>query len=225
MEMPRAHSSQPIVTGTSVLACKYADGVMMMADTLCSYGSLARFKSINRIRKVNNTTIIGGGGEYSDFQYVNNLLDSLVTEDFCQDDGNIAGPQEIYSYVCRVMYHARSNNDPLWNELLVAGVENGKSLLGFVDMQGSNYEENVLATGYGAHLAIPLMRKHWKEDMKEDEARLLLENAMRVLVYRDCRTINKFQLARITAGGPDISAPYSIETTWDHKRFVDPHAT
>ena len=39
---PIKRTQQPIVTGTSVLGIKYKDGVMLAADTLASYGSLAR---------------------------------------------------------------------------------------------------------------------------------------------------------------------------------------
>ena len=33
-EDPKQHTLSPVVTGTSVLAIKYKDGVMMAADTL-----------------------------------------------------------------------------------------------------------------------------------------------------------------------------------------------
>jgi hypothetical protein len=35
----------------------------------------------------------------------------------------------------------------------------------------------------------PLLRKAWKPDLTEAEARKMLEDAARVLYYRDCRTI------------------------------------
>ena len=66
--------SDPIVTGTSVLGLKYAGGVLLAADTLGSYGSLARFKDLRRLHKVNDVTTIGVGGDISDFQYIQNLL-------------------------------------------------------------------------------------------------------------------------------------------------------
>lgn len=56
------------MTGTSVLGIKYAGGVMLAADTLGSYGSLARFTDLRRIRRVGDYTLIAGSGEYSDFQ-------------------------------------------------------------------------------------------------------------------------------------------------------------
>jgi hypothetical protein len=59
--------------------------------------------------------------------------------------------------------------------------------LGIVDLIGTTYTEDFLATGFGNHLAVPLMRERWSPDMSEEEARLLLEDCMRVLWYRDCR--------------------------------------
>ena len=56
---PLTHTKRPIVTGTSVLGIQYKDGVMLAADTLGSYGSLARFKDLRRIRKVGARTLVG----------------------------------------------------------------------------------------------------------------------------------------------------------------------
>lgn len=66
------------MTGSSVLALKYRDGVMMCADTLGSYGSMAKFTDLCRLRAVGKSTLIGASGEYSDFQHIMDLLGELV---------------------------------------------------------------------------------------------------------------------------------------------------
>merc|ERR1712032_395206 len=48
---PRTVTQSPVTTGSSVLAMKYEGGVLMAADTLGSYGSMARFPDLNRIMK------------------------------------------------------------------------------------------------------------------------------------------------------------------------------
>lgn len=65
---------QPIVTGTSVLAIKYKDGVMMAADCLASYGSLARFKDVQRITSLGSSTLMGTSGDLSDHQATIEML-------------------------------------------------------------------------------------------------------------------------------------------------------
>ena len=45
-------SRNPMVTGTSVLGVKFTGGVVIAADMLGSYGSLARFRNVSRLMKV-----------------------------------------------------------------------------------------------------------------------------------------------------------------------------
>lgn len=65
---PHTHTQYPYVTGTSVLAIKYKDGILMACDTLGSYGSTKRYKSVERMSVVGNNTVLGASGEYSDFK-------------------------------------------------------------------------------------------------------------------------------------------------------------
>ena len=75
---------------------------------------------------VGNTTVVGASGDLSDFQYVQGLLDGLVTDEFTAGDGNELGPAEVHEYLSRVYYARRSKLNPLWNSLLVGGVKDGK---------------------------------------------------------------------------------------------------
>lgn len=222
---PHKVTSSPIVTGTSILGIKYADGVMMISDTLGSYGSLARFTDLRRIRRVGDYTLVGASGEYSDFQHIMDLLHELVLDEHVIDDDAKLSAPEIHSYLSRVMYNRRNKQNPLWNKLLVAGWKDGASFLGFVDLIGTCFTDNYIATGFGMHMALPLIRDRWRPDMSEGEARALLEDCMRVLWYRDTRALNKLTIAKITADGPVISEPYMLETKWDFKSFVKPKAS
>ena len=75
--------------------------------------------------------------------------------------------------------------------------------------------------------------------MSEAEAEALLKEALTVCYYRDKQSINKFQIAKVTAGAGgggggagggvtvSVSEPFALETTWDYSAFVNPsaHAT
>ena len=43
---------------------------------------------------------------------------------------------------------------------------------------------------------------------------------MQVCYYRDKNSINKFQIAKVTADGIDICEPFALETNWDLKVSV-----
>ncbi|TMW55818.1 hypothetical protein Poli38472_008466 [Pythium oligandrum] len=218
----RQRTQSPIVTGTSVVALKYKDGVLMAADTLGSYGSLARFTDQRRITAVHDTTLIGAGGDFSDFQFIKDKLEELEVYDFNQDDGCDLSAPELYHYLQRLLYHRRNKFDPLWNTVVVGGLhpETKVPFLGQVSMIGLAFEGDFLATGFGHHLAMPLLRAHWHADMSEEEARKLLESCMRVCYYRDCRTINRIQFSKVDASGVKIAEPVKITTKWDFEQFV-----
>ncbi|KAM0793220.1 hypothetical protein ACM66B_000687 [Microbotryomycetes sp. NB124-2] len=215
-------TQQPIVTGTSVLGIKFKNGVMLAADNLASYGSLARFKDIERLQQVGSATIVGASGDMADFQKVRKMLDALITSESILEDDQALTSSQIYEYLSNVMYHRRSKMDPLWNAFLVGGVENGQPFLAFVDLLGTTYSAPSMATGFGNHLAIPLMRRalerlgpDGEKNLEEADARKILENAMKVLFYRDARSMNKFQIATITAErGVEIGKAQEAPTEW-----------
>lgn len=78
-DQARQHTQQPIVTGTSILALRYKDGIMMASDTLASYGSLARFMDVRRMIHVEGAnSLVGAGGDMSDFQHIKHSIDKLM---------------------------------------------------------------------------------------------------------------------------------------------------
>uniref|UniRef100_A0A0D9WIZ3 Proteasome subunit beta n=1 Tax=Leersia perrieri TaxID=77586 RepID=A0A0D9WIZ3_9ORYZ len=222
----REHTLYPYVTGTSVIAMKYKDGVIMACDTGASYGKTLRYKSVERITVVGKHSLIGASGELSDFQEILRCLDELTLIDHMCDDGNSMGPKELHSYLTTLMYNRRNKFDPLWNSVVIGGLKKGshgdEKFLGMVNMIGTHYEENYIATGFGNHLAMPIFRSEWREDMTFEEGVKLVEKCLLVLLYRDPTSINKFQVAKITSEGAAIYPPYSLKTYWGFSAFKNP---
>ncbi|ODV97403.1 hypothetical protein PACTADRAFT_38938 [Pachysolen tannophilus NRRL Y-2460] len=201
---PKMATQQPIVTGSSVLAIKFKDGVIMAADNLASYGSLARFDNVERLLQVGKDTIVGCSGDISDFQKIERLLDDLEIEDGYDIENYELKANHIHEYLSRVFYNRRSKMDPLWNSCLVGGfdADSGEPFLKYVDLLGVTYGADSLATGFGSHLAIPLLRKKLDSDdavknLTEEEGIKLISECMKVLYYRDARSLDKYSLAII----------------------------
>ncbi len=68
IENPLQHSIGAVNVGSSVLALKYKDGVMIAADTAISYGGMRKEKDAKRIKKLNDEVIYASSGEMADFQ-------------------------------------------------------------------------------------------------------------------------------------------------------------
>ncbi|KAJ2006318.1 Proteasome subunit beta type-7 [Coemansia thaxteri] len=220
---PVTRTTQPIVTGTSVVAFKYKDGIMMAADCLASYGSLARFRNEKRLMAVGETTLLGVSGDMSDFQHLQHTLEGLLTQEYDMDDGQKLGTKSVYKCISNIMYNRRSKTDPLWNSYVIGGIDNGQKFLGFVDLYGTTYQSTTISTGFGGHLAQPILRRRVEgreDEITEEEAVQILEECMRVLFYRDARSLNKLRRAKVTAQGVEVSEPYALETNWDFAESI-----
>ena len=216
------HTLSPIVTGSSVVAVKYRDGVMLVTDTLCSYGSLKKFTGVSRIAPIGTTTVIAASGEYSDFQFIMDSLRASNLQETLLDDGDRRSSQEWAKYLANLMYHRRNKMNPLFNSLVIAGysADATGAFLGITDLYGTYYEDQYVATGFGQHMAMPLLRQHARPDMTEEEARTLLAKCMEILFYRDCRASNKIQFAKATSAGVEVSREVSVQENWTHKLWL-----
>jgi len=222
---PKTATQQPIVTGTSVIAIKFKDGVVMAADNLASYGSLARFTDVKRLHPFLGHTIVGFGGDVSDMQYLTRHLNELAIDEAYDHEaasaqsggGSHLNAANLHKYLSKLMYRRRNSFDPLWNAILVAGFDSqGKPFLGSVDLRGTAFTSPSLATGFGAMLAQPIMRKYAAtegdtENMTRDEAVRVVKECMKVLFYRDARSLDRYSLAVVTKDGVELSEDEQLE--------------
>lgn len=197
----------------------------MIADTAASYGSMARYTDIKRLVPITTSSLIGFSGELSDWQYLSRVLQEVIDEDIIENPTEEKTPIEIHNFVNRVMHNYRSKANPLYNSIVVGGIDQdtNEPFLGCTDLYGTHFADNIVATGFGMYIALPLLRTHQNNEMSYEEAKKLLEDCQRVLLYRHCNTINKFTLATITKeNGIQVTEPYTLTTEWSFSRFVQP---
>jgi len=220
---PRKVTQSPVTTGSSCFAMKFDGGVMMAADTLGSYGSLARFTELQRVIKVNDQTVCAVGGDIADFQFLQEIITQKQIDEECRDDGFKLKPKALHSWLTRVLYNRRSKFDPLWNTFIVGGIQDGESFLGYANLKGTAYTENLIATGLGGDLALPVMRRATEEKgalLSQEEARDVMLQCVRLGYLRDCRAWPKYHIATITAEGAKVEGPLMIDSDWDYAKTI-----
>ncbi|UNI15058.1 Proteasome endopeptidase complex [Purpureocillium takamizusanense] len=220
---PKQATQQPIVTGTSVIAIKFSDGVVIAADNLASYGSLARFTDVKRLRPFANSSVVGFSGDVSDMQYLDRHLTDLALNEAYADTSPDAASHprlnaaNLHRYLAKLLYRRRSKFDPLWNHVLVAGLDDaGEPFLAAADLLGSTYSSPSLATGFGSMLAQPIMRRYVPDEesakkLSRDEAVSIIKECMKVLFYRDARSLDKYSIAVVTKDGVDLKTDEQLE--------------
>ncbi|KZL69653.1 proteasome a-type and b-type, partial [Colletotrichum incanum] len=217
---PNQATQSPIVTGTSVIAIKFSEGVVIAADNLASYGSLARFTDVKRLRTFANSTVVGFGGDVSDMQYLDRHLSALDIEesyDLSADAPARLNAANLHKYLSKLLYKRRSDFDPLWNHLLVAGLDDSnKPFLAAADLLGTTFTSPSLATGFGSALAQPIMRRYVPDEeaaakLSKEQAIEVIKECMKVLFYRDARSSDNYSIAVVTKDGVDLKENEKLE--------------
>jgi len=100
----------------------------------------------------------------------------------------------------------------------VAGLDEAdKPFLASVDLLGTTFSAPTLATGFGAHLAQPILRRvvpdgKASEALSQEEAVKTVKECMKVLFYRDARSMDKYSIAVITKEGKvDLKEDVKLE--------------
>lgn len=101
--------------------------------------------------------------------------------------------------------------------MLVAGLdEKSAPFLASVDLLGTTFSSPSLATGLGAHLALPILRKIVPDEeaaakLSKEEAVEAIKHGMKVLFYRDARSLDKYSIAVVTKDGIDLKENEKLE--------------
>lgn len=216
---PKQLTVSPIVVGASTVGMVYRDGVLLCADTMASYGSLRRFKSVCRIAPVGLNTLIASSGEYSDFQEIVRILQETALADWTNQDGVVLGASHYANYLSAILYQRRNKGDPLYNANLMAGMVGGRPYLAYLDLYGLKLEGAWQVSGMASYLCRGLLGVEHRPDMTLEEAKALAEKCMRAVFYREARAHDSIQFATITQQGLNIEEPYVFESTWNLTGF------
>lgn len=153
-------------------------------------------------------------------QYLDRLLGTLsINENYqSSDDVTQLSAKNLHTYLSKVMYKRRSDFNPLWNAILVAGLDdNKKPFLASVDLLGTTFSAPTLATGFGAHLAQPILRRVVPDEeaaakLTREEAVETIKECMKVLFYRDARSMDQYSIAVIDGqSGVDLKETEKLE--------------
>lgn len=188
---------------------------------------------MKRLRVFNESAVIGFSGDVSDMQYIDRLLNSIDIRENYSGNGNTLNAKNLHTYLSKVLYKRRSEFNPLWNHILVAGFDgDGKPFLSSADLLGTTFSAPHLATGFGAHLAVPILRRLFPEDevpienITKEQAVDALKQCMKVLFYRDARSLDKYSIAVITKDGVDLKQDEKLEgQSWAFAESIKGYGT
>ncbi len=183
-----ANNMQPL-KGTTGLALKFANGIIIAADRRASMGTFVASKHAKKVHKLNEYTGVGIAGLVSDAQALIDLMKAELRlyelENGFRPTIKVAG-----SLLSTIIHGSYRRYQPYWVQLLVGGVDRRGAHIYVLDPSGSISEEDYFAIGSGTLLAVGVLEAYWKSDMTQAKAKELAITALKTAIGRDTATGN-----------------------------------
>ena len=178
-----------LLTGTTGLAFKFVDGIIMVADRRASAGTFVASKRTKKVHKLNDYTGMGIAGLVSDAQ---TLIDVMKSELRLYELENGFRPsiKVASSLLATIIHGGFRRYQPWWVQLLVGGVDRRGAHVYVLDPSGSLSEEDYIAIGSGTLLAMGVLESSWKSDLTKAKAKELAITALKTAIGRDVATGN-----------------------------------
>jgi len=194
--MYSARNDKLILKGTTTLAIKCVDGVLMATDTratmLPGFVAHKRVKKVYRITRNVGMTIAGVPAEAL------NILDLLKANAslYQINRKREIAVRAIANLASNLLFSQRYF--PYAIQIIIGGYDSEGYHLYSLDPFGSAIEDNLIATGSGSPIAYGVLESEYDEKITLDAGLALVAKAIRSAMKRDVYTGDNFDIVTIT---------------------------
>jgi 20S proteasome subunit beta 7 len=214
MTLPRQAVQNPVTVAGAIIGVKYDGGIILASDTVINYSRSLKFTRVSHFQQLTPTTVIGGSGEFADFQELVDVLQSYLREAECANHGRPLLVSEVYNLVKRIMYSRRTRMDPLVIRVVVAGINlDGSPLLAAVDLYGTSWEDDFVCAGLATYMKGLQLDKAARRG--RDEVIAAISQVWSAMLRRAVGTNAGLEFIDISPAGVTKLDPVRIELQWD----------
>ena len=189
---------EKILHGTTTVAIKVKDGVVLCADMRASAGYFIANNNTMKIQKIEQHAGLTLAGGVADAQNIVDVLRYHANVHRIQNQEPI--PIRSLSRLTSLMFH-QNRGYPFIADILVGGYDNEGPQLFNIDMFGSVEEKNYVTTGSGSPVAYGLLEEEYKDNLTLDEAKSIALRAVKAAITRNIGTGDGINVALIDKNG------------------------
>ena len=188
-------TTEPVVTGTTIMAVEFADGVILGADSRTSAGSYVVNRASRKVSQVHHRIFVARSGSAADTQAVTTVvkrfLSSLALE--LGENPRVNTAASLFQTIC---YH---NRDALLAGLIVAGYD---SRLGGqvyqIPLGGSRLRTPYAVGGSGSSYIAAYAESEYRDNMTEKECLEFVKKSIAYAVNSDASSGGLIRLTTVT---------------------------
>ena len=189
---------EKILHGTTTVAIKVKDGVVLCADMRASAGYFIANNNTMKIQKIEQHAGLTLAGGVADAQNIVDVLRYHANVYRIQNQEPI--PIKSLARLTSLMFH-QNRGYPFIADILVGGYDNQGPQLFNIDMFGSVEEKNYVTTGSGSPVAYGLLEEEYKVNLTLDEAKAIALRAVKAAITRNIGTGDGINVALIDKNG------------------------
>ena len=189
---------EKILHGTTTVAIKVKDGVVLCADMRASAGYFIANNNTMKIQKIEQHAGLTLAGGVADAQNIVDVLRYHANVHRIQNQEPI--PIKSLARLTSLMFH-ENRGYPFIADILVGGYDNEGPQLFNIDMFGSVEEKNYVTTGSGSPVAYGLLEEEYKDNLTLDEAKSIALRAVKAAITRNIGTGDGINVALIDKNG------------------------
>ena len=189
---------EKILHGTTTVAIKVKDGVVLCADMRASAGYFIANNNTMKIQKIEQHAGLTLAGGVADAQNIVDVLRYHANVHRIQNQEPI--PIKSLARLTSLMFH-QNRGYPFIADILVGGYDNEGPQLFNIDMFGSVEEKSYVTTGSGSPVAYGLLEEEYRDNLKLDEAKSIALRAVKAAITRNIGTGDGINVALIDKNG------------------------
>ncbi|MFW9928098.1 MAG: proteasome subunit beta [Candidatus Thorarchaeota archaeon] len=184
--MDEATEQNILKTGTTGLALRFKDGVVIAADKRVSGGYVVK-KDFDKIHMITKNIGMAISGLVSDAMSLVDLMRAeLRLYEF--ENGFEANVKTTASLVGKICHQGYRSFQFYYVQLIIGGADETGGHIFTVDPSGAVSEDNYMVIGSGSLFSLSKLEDGWKDNMTKEEAVKLAKTALSLSVSRDLYT-------------------------------------
>lgn len=187
-------NTDPISTGTTIMALKYKDGVLMAADSRTSSGAYVVSRITNKLNQISDKIVICVSGSAADTQRIKRVVQTEINK-LSLIENKPASISKASTMASKIIYE---NKDRLLAALIIAGYDNSPKI-NKVNICGTIESELEIAIGgSGSAYITAFCESQYKPNMELEEAIKFAKTAIGLAIRADNASGGVIRLMSIT---------------------------
>jgi len=184
--------------GATALGLRARDGVVLAADKRVAYGFTMMSKAGKKVFRITDRAGVASAGFIADMQQLSRTLEAEMKL-YELNTGLRPRIYNVAKLLSIILYSSRLA--PYLVEMVVGGVDEDGAHIYVLDPLGAVIEDDYVALGSGAQIAIGVLESDYKNDIGVREARELALKAVRAAFSRDAISGDGVDLLIIDGSG------------------------